>query len=419
MIKSKTTFQPKGHVLMNELTLFTMALGLAKPWQVVEIKFSKEEGRLDLRIDFPKGAKFACPSCQEASCEVHDTQERTWRHLNFFQYETLLHARVPRVDCGRCGVHQVEVPWARPGSGFTLLFEMLVLQLSREMSVAGVAEVTSEHANRIWRILSHYVEKARLAVDLSGFRKLGIDEFSLRKGHVYMTSFSDLEGARVIFLGEGRKKGVIREFVEDLRKREISPSRIDVVCCDMWDPYLNGLGKHISQAAIVFDRFHVMVQINQAIERVRREEQQANAALKKTRYIWLKNPKNLTEKQAVQLGQLKGLDLKTARAYHIKLALARFWEIADPTEALAYLKQWYFWATHSRLSAVIKAARTIKRYWHGVVSYLNEQITNGVVEGLNSKIKTAMKRAYGFKHVGYLRTIVYLVAGKLSFTYPY
>lgn len=404
---------------MNELTLFTMALGLAKPWQVVEIKFSKEEGRLDLRIDFPKGAKFGCPSCQEASCEVHDTQERTWRHLNFFQYETLLHARVPRVDCGRCGVHQVEVPWARPGSGFTLLFEMLVLQLSREMSVAGVAEVTSEHANRIWRILSHYVEKARLAVDLSGFRKLGIDEFSLRKGHVYMTSFSDLEGARVIFLGEGRKKGVIREFVEDLRKREISPSRIDVVCCDMWDPYLNGLGKHISQAAIVFDRFHVMVQINQAIERVRREEQHRNAALKKTRYIWLKNPKNLTEKQAVQLEQLKGLDLKTARAYHIKLALARFWEIADPTEALAYLKQWYFWATHSRLSAVIKAARTIKRYWHGVVSYLNEQITNGVVEGLNSKIKTAMKRAYGFKHVGYLRTIVYLVAGKLSFTYPY
>ena len=404
---------------MNELTLFTMALGLAKPWQVVEIKFSKEEGRLDLRIDFPKGAKFACPSCQEASCEVHDTQERTWRHLNFFQYETLLHARVPRVDCGRCGVHQVEVPWARPGSGFTLLFEMPVLQLSREMSVAGVAEVTSEHANRIWRILSHYVEKARLAVDLSGFRKLGIDEFSLRKGHVYMTSFSDLEGARVIFLREGRKKGVIREFVEDLRKREISPSRIDVVCCDMWDPYLNGLGKHIPQAPVVFDRFHVMVQINQAIERVRREEQQANAALKKTRYIWLKNPKNLTEKQAVQLGQLKGLDLKTARAYHIKLALARFWEIADPTEAVAYLKRWYFWATHSRLSPVIKAARMIKRYWHGVVRYLNEHITNGVVEGLNSKIKTAMKRAYGFKHVGYLRTIVYRVAGKLSFTYPY
>lgn len=405
---------------MNELTLFTMALGLSKPWQVVDIRFSKEEGRLDLRIDFSKGAKFPCPTCEkERDCEVHDTQDRTWRHLNFFQYETYLHARVPRVRCGQCGVRQVEVPWARPGSGFTLLFEMLVLQLSREMSVAGVAEVTSEHANRIWRILSHYVEQARLAVDLSGFRKLGIDEFSLRKGHVYMTSFSDLDEARVVYLGEGRRKGVIREFVKDLKKREVDPEQIEVVCCDMWDPYLNGLGNHIPHARVVFDRFHVMGQINQAIERVRREEQRANAALKKTRYIWLKNPKNLTEKQAVCLEELKGLDLKTARAYHIKLALARFWEIVDPTEAMAYLKRWYFWATHSRLSPVIKAARTIKRYWYGVVSFLEARITNGIVEGLNSKIKTAMKRAYGFKHVTYLRTIVYLVAGKLSFNYPY
>jgi transposase len=410
----------KGYASMDELALFSQALGLARPWQVVDIKFSKEEGRLDLKIDFIKGAKFLCPSCEgPQESEVHDTLDRTWRHLNFFQYETYLHARVPRIRCGKCGVKQVDVPWARPGSGFTLLFEMLVLQLSREMSVAGVADVTAVHANRIWRILSHYVEKARLAVDLSEFRKLGIDEFSLRRGHVYMTSFNDLDGARVIYLGEGRKKEVIEAFVEDLRNRDGDPEKIDVVCCDMWDPYLNGLGRHIPQARVVFDRFHVMVQINQALESVRREEQRTNAALKETRFIWLKNPKNLSERQRVQLGELKGLDLKTARAYHIKLALARFWEITDSTEAVAYLKRWYFWATHSRLAPVIRVARAINRYWHGVVSYLEARITNGIVEGLNSKIKTAMKRAYGFKHVGYLRTIVYLVAGKLSFTYPY
>jgi hypothetical protein len=159
----------KGIVLMDELSLFTLALGLSKPWQVVDIRFSKEEGRLDLRIDFPRGAKFPCPTCEGQECEVHDTKDRTWRHLNFFQYETYLHARVPRVGCDRCGIKQVEVPWARPGSGFTLLFEMLVLQLSREMSVAGVADVTAESANRIWRILAHYVEEARRRVDLSGF----------------------------------------------------------------------------------------------------------------------------------------------------------------------------------------------------------------------------------------------------------
>jgi transposase len=405
----------KGIVWMDELTLFTMALGLSKPWHVVDIRFSKEEGRLDLKIDFSKGAKFPCPSCAEQESEVHDTKDRTWRHLNFFQYETYLHARVPRVRCGRCGIRQVEVPWARPGSGFTLLFEMLVLQLSREMSVAGVAEVMGEQANRIWRILGHYVERARRQVDLSEFHILGIDEFSLRKGHVYMTSFSDLEASRVVYLGESRRKEVVEEFVEDLRGRGIDPGQIDLVCCDMWDPYLHGLRNHVSQARVVFDRFHIMHQLNKAIEKVRWLEQKENKALKKTRYLWLKNPRNLTREQEEQLEELKRLDLKIVRAYHIKLALARFWELMDPIHAACYLKRWYFWATHSRLKPIVEVARTIKRYWNGVVRYTTCRITNGVVEGLNSKIKTAMKRAYGFKHVAYLRSIVYLVAGKLCF----
>jgi transposase len=405
----------KGIVWMDELTLFTMALGLSKPWHVVDIRFSKEEGRLDLKIDFSKGAKFPCPSCTEEESEVHDTKDRTWRHLNFFQYETYLHARVPRVRCGRCGIRQVEVPWGRPGSGFTLLFEMLVLQLSREMSVAGVAEVMGEQANRIWRILGHYVERARRQVDLSGFHILGIDEFSLRKGHVYMTSFSDLEASRVIYLGESRRKEVVEEFVEDLRGRGTDPGQIDLVCCDMWDPYLHGLRNHLSQSRVVFDHFHIMHQLNKAIEKVRWLEQKENKALKKTRYLWLRNPRNLTREQEEQLEELKRLDLKTARAYHIKLALARFWELKEPVHAAFYLKRWYFWATHSRLKPIVEVAKAIKRYWNGVVGYTTCRITNGVVEGLNSKIKTAMKRAYGFKHVAYLRTIVYLVAGKLCF----
>lgn len=405
---------------MDELTLFSLALGLAKPWQVVDLKFSKEEGRLDLWLDFGKGAKFPCPSCEETQkSEVHDTLERTWRHLNFFQYETYLHARVPRIRCGKCGVKQVDVPWARPGSGFTLLFELLVLSLSREMSVAAVAELTNEHANRLWRILKHYVERARREVDLSAFHQLGIDEFAIRKGHVYMTSFGDLEASRVIFLGEGRKKGVVKAFIEDLRSRGIDPGQIDVVCCDMWDPYLNGIGTFLKKALVVFDRFHVMTQLNKALEMVRREEQRDNEALTKSRFLWLKNPKNLTNTQEARLEALKKLDLRTGRAYQIKLALARFWEIADPAEAVSYLKRWYFWATHSRLQPVIQAARTVKRYWKGVVCFLDARVTNGMVEGLNSKIKTAMKRAYGFKQVGYLRTIIYLVAGRLTFTYPH
>jgi len=405
---------------MDELALFSLALGLTKPWQVIDLKFSKEEGRLDLRIDFLKGTRFPCPACPDTPAgKVHDTEDRTWRHLNFFQYETYLHARVPRVRCGKCGVKQVAVPWARPGSGFTLLFELLVLSLSREMSVAAVAELTAEHANRLWRILAHYVERARRAVDLRAFRKLGIDEFSIRKGHVYMTSFGDLEASRVVFLGEGRKKGVVEEFLRDLEARGADPAQIKVVCCDMWDPYLSGVHRFLKQGRIVFDRFHVMNQLNQALERVRREEQRDHRALVKSRFLWLKNPENLTASQAARLESLKRLDLRTARAYQLKLSLARFWKIADREEAVAYLRRWYFWATHSRLQPVIAAARTIKRYWQGVVGYLEARVSNGMIEGLNSKIKTAMKRAYGFKHVAYLRTIIYLVAGRLSFSYPH
>jgi len=419
VIRFEANLNKKGVASMNELGLFTLALGLTEPWRVSDLKFSKEEGRLDLWIDFVKGAKFPCPACEATKeGEVHDTQDRTWRHLNFFQYETYLHARVPRVRCGSCGIKQVEVPWARPGSGFTLLFELLIVSLAREMSVAAVAELVSEHANRLWRILDHYVERARQAVDLSGLRQLGIDEFSLRKGHVYMTSFGDLEASRVVFLGEGRKRGVIEDFIRDLESRGVDSGQIEIICCDMWDPYLSGIGESLKRARVVFDRFHVMNQLNKAIERVRWEEQRENKALKKSRFLWLKNPENLTPKQEARLQALKRLDLKTARAYQIKLALARFWEIANPAEAMSYLKRWYFWATHSRLKPVIYAARTIKTYWQGIINFLDARVTNGMIEGLNSKIKTAMKRAYGFKHVGYLRTIIYLVAGRLTFSDP-
>jgi transposase len=198
---------------------------------------------------------------------------------------------------------------------------------------------------------------------LSAFHQLGIDEFSLRKSRVYMTSFGDLEASRVVFLGEGRTKGVVQSFINDLMSRDIDPAQIDVVCCDMWDPYLNGIGRHLAEATVVFDRLHVMNLFNNALEAVRRDGQRENRILKKSRFLWLKNPKNLTGNQEVRLEALKRLDLRTARAYQIKLTLARFWEIRNPLKAVAYLKSWFFWAMHSRLEPVIRAARIIKRYW--------------------------------------------------------
>src|SRR5438132_1337291 len=158
---------------MNENELFQAALGIIPPWLIHQCTFSVEAGRLDLYLDFPRGATFPCPVCATANCKAFDTTALTWRHLNFFQHQTFLHARTPRVECSRCGVHRVSVPWARPGSGFTLLFEAFVLQLVKVMPVLPAARLLGEHDTLVWRIVHHYVDSARRQADHSSVTQVG------------------------------------------------------------------------------------------------------------------------------------------------------------------------------------------------------------------------------------------------------
>jgi len=399
---------------MDERELFGLALGLKAPWAVMEVRFDVEVRRLDLVVDFAEGSRFPCPRCSQEACPVYDTRVRTWRHLDFFQHQTFLTARVPRVACPVCGVHQVVVPWAREGTGFTTLFETFLLDLARQMPVSGVATEARVHPDSVWRVLRHYVEAALAQQDLSGVTAVGLDECSKQKGHQYLTTFCDLDQARVIFVAEGKEAATVQQFADALVAHGGDPAQVTQVCCDMAPAYISGTETFLPNAAITFDRYHVMALLNHAVDEVRRQEAQEVAGLKATRYLWLKNPETLTAGQRTTLRSLKGLDLKTARAYHVKLALRRFWTFRYPKVAERYLQRWYFWATHTRLTPVIEAAKTIKRHWHGVLAFIRSRITNGVVEGLTSKIKTALKRAYGFKTFENYRTIIYLVAGKLE-----
>jgi len=137
-------------------------LGIVPPWEVKEVSFSKETNRLDITIGFQKGALLPCP-VGGALSPVHDTTEKQWRNLNFFQYEAYLHARVPRVKCPNsvCGVKLITVPWARPGSGFTLLFEALVMTMSHDMPVNVMSRLLSVTYTRLWHIINAYVDMAR------------------------------------------------------------------------------------------------------------------------------------------------------------------------------------------------------------------------------------------------------------------
>jgi transposase len=400
---------------MDDSELFQQALGLVEPWRVVTIEFDAGQRRLDLRIDFEKGARFACPECDRAGCEVHDTEEKTWRHLDFFQHQAYLTARVPRVRCAEHGVHQVKVPWARERSGFTLLFEALVMALVKEMPVAALAGIVGEYDKRIWRIVHHYVDRAVGAQDLSGMQLAGIDDTSFRRGQDYVSVFCDLDERRAVYVTQGRDQATVKRFAGFLREHGGDPGQITEVCQDMSEAYLAGVLKHLPAAEITFDRYHIRQQLSKAIDEIRRHEaKEHKQLLKNTRYLWLKRPKNLTDKQHDWLDELLQQPLDTVRAYEHALRFDTFYELDDPVQAEEYLRRWVIEARDSQLEPLINFAEMLEEYWLGVTRWHHSKVSNGLLEGLNSLIQAAKRRARGYRSIRNYTTMIYLVVGKLS-----
>ena len=402
---------------MRDTDLFQTALGLAPPWRVTASDFDGGARRLDIHLDFPRGAGFACPGCGAADCRAYDTEDMTWRHLNFFQHEAFLHARVPRVTCKGCGVKRVPVPWARPGSGFSLLFEAMIMTMVKAMPVAAVARMVGEHDTRLWRIVLHYVDEARERADFSDVTRLAFDETAARRGHDYVSLFVDLDRRRVLFATQGKDAKTVAAFAQDLTAHGGDPKAIEEVCIDMSPAFIAGAAQSLPNAQVTFDKFHVVKIINDAVDQVRRAEQKGRAELHKTRYLWLKNPANLSDRQTAALDGLAGRNLKTARAYQIRLT---FQDLYDQPLATAetFLKKWYFWATHSRLPPIIEAAKTVKRHWAGILRWFHSKIANGLIEGINSLVQAAKAKARGYRSTRNLIAIIYLIAGKLEFSLP-
>jgi transposase len=344
---------------MRDLETFQAALGLKDPWFVTGSRFDAAAKRLDIDISFDRQTLFACPSCGAVDCPVYDARPLTWRHLNFWQHQTYLNARVPCVRCAACGVKTVSVPWSRAGSGFTLLFESHVMDLVPAMPVAAAARMVGEHDTRLWRILHHYVDAARARADHGGITRVAFDETAARRGHDYVSLFVNLDHAQVLFVADGKDAATVSAFADDLTGHGGDPAAIAEVCIDMSPAFIKGTTAHLPQAEITFDKFHTVKIINDA---VRREEQTSRPELKRTRYAWLRNESSLSTGQRETIESLSHCNLKTARAYQIRLTFQAFYQQPSRQHAEAFLKKWYFWATHSRLQPVINAARTIKRH---------------------------------------------------------
>lgn len=394
--------------------LFSEALQIREPLYVQQVVFDQQQGELHIHIDFHKGAKFSCPECEKPGVCVHDTEDKQWRHLNFFQYKAYIHFRHPRVRCDDHGVHRIKVPWAQRGSGFTLLFEALVMELAGCMPVKDIAKNVGEHDTRIWRIINRYVDAGRAEADYSSLESVGIDETSSKKRHTYVTVFTDMQESRVVHVEVGKDAQTVQSFKQMLQDRDIDPLQITQVCADMSPAFRRGVADAFPHAEVTFDKFHVIKLINEALDEVRREEQKDQVLLKRSRYLWLYNPKKLSTKQAVALQQLTKLNLKTVRAYRIKLALQEVYRAVDKQTAETLLRKWYAWAIRSRLKPVKDVAQTIKTSWNGILNYFDSWLTNGVLESINGVVQAARRRARGYRNVKNFITMIFLLSGKLN-----
>ena len=432
--------EPEAVMLQNDL--FRLALGLPEPWFVSDVRLDPkldlksgrkpepkpdlmdqvgfDPGELHVTIDFSPGGRFACSECGRCGLEVHDTLERTWQHLAFFQHEAWLHARVPRTRCEKCGVHLVSVPWARPGSGFTLLFEAMSLMLVAQMPVLATSRLMKTTDGRLWRVLRAYVDLARTRVDMSGVTTVAADETSRKKGHSYVSIFADPrpEERKVLFVTAGKDQTTFEEFLKDLEAHGGKADNVTDVVADLSAAFQAGKEKCFPKALLTHDKFHAMKLVTDAVDKTRRLEVSSRPELKGTRYIFLKNPLNLTEKQLETWDQLKDGNLRTLEAYRLYLAFRDIWDYT-PAFAPAALGRWISWALRSRVGPMVKAAQTIRQHVKSILRVLSNDLTTAVMEGINSLVQAAKARARGYRNVHNFITIIYLIAGKLDLRFAH
>jgi len=394
--------------------LFELSLDIHEPLYVDSYTFDGRE--LHIYIDFRKGAHFVCQECGSAQTEVHDTKLKTWRHLDFFHYKCFIHFRTPRVDCYGCGIYTWTPPWSLPGSKFTELFERFVLMLAQSMPVVKIAELVREHDTRLWRIIKRYVNRAYSVMDFSELTQVGIDETSSKKGHNYITVFTNMDNGNVVFATPGKDAGTVKEFADELTLHNAHASQIKHAAMDMSASYISGVTDHFPNAEITFDKFHVVQLLNKAIDEVRREECKENPILKGSRQLWLHNPGSLTVAQAKQLETLSKENLRTAKAYQLKLTFQDIYRNVyyHPAAAVIAVEKWLSWAVRSRLEPIKVFAATIKKNFSGVINYFYTRLTSGLVEGINSRIQEIKRRARGFRNIDNFISMVYLVAGGLD-----
>ncbi|MCZ6799521.1 MAG: ISL3 family transposase [Nitrospirae bacterium] len=407
---------------MQDTALYQHLLGLTSPWTVGRVELNIKEQCVEVWAEHGDGVVWACPTCARELPLYDHAEPRTWRHLDSCQYQTHLHARIPRVACRQHGVVQVSVPWAEPRARFTRLFERLALDVLRQCDVTGATKILGISWDEAWGMVRRAVQRGHQRKRTKPLRRIGVDEKAAAKGHRYLTLVCDLEAGTVEHIAEDRKQESLASYY-----RSLSPSQlagIEAVAMDMWVPYLQATRAWVPEAAskIVFDRFHVMGYLGKAVDTVRKQEHRVllaagDGTLTGSKYLWLYSQENVPPTRRKEFDVLRRKALKVGRAWALKEAFRHLWAYVYPASGWKFWKRWYFWATHSRLAPMRKAAQTVRRHIDNILTYYQHPVTNAMSEGLNSKIQKIKNMACGFRNIENFKTAIYFHCGGLDL-YP-
>lgn len=397
--------------------LFEAALGIAPPWFVVGVRFDEASKVLTVGIDFTVGSRFAVDGAT-GEHPVHDTLTKTYRHLNFFQHECVLEVRTPRVRLPDGSVRLVKPPFAGKLSGFTLLFEALVLMLARQMPFAAVARIVGISAYRVLAICRRYVTLALDQACFANVKTLAIDETSRARGHDYVTLAADADERRVLAVVEGRDAKAVAAIAEELVEHGCAPQQIESVSIDMSPAFIKGCSEQLPNARITFDKFHVIWHANAAVDKMRRIEQRSNKSLKGMRWSLLKDRASLRPEAAADLDALiaRMSTVRTARAWLYKEQLREILQRKQINVVRDMLTHWCTRVMRSKVEPMKEVAAMVRRHLEGIVAWTQTRQTNGFLEALNGLFQAAKRRARGFSNFNTIKTVLFLIAGKLDFS---
>jgi len=405
---------------MEELTLehfYAQSLGLAAPWRVVKAVIDGERKEVRIRVECAAGEAWVDPETRERA-QIKDWQERTWRHLDTCEYQTIITARVPRVVLSDGRTMTVRVPWAEPGGRFTKRFESRVIALLEQCrTVRGAARLARLTDDQVDGVMQRAVARGLLRREDEPLKYVGLDEKAIAKGHRYATILNDLEGGRVIDVVPERTQEaaalLLRTLSEEKRKQ------IEAVAMDMWPAYISAVEEVLPSADIVFDRFHVKKHLGEAVDKIRRQEHRelsaaGNLILKGSKYLWLKTHEDMRLKASREFRALLVQDLQTGTAWALKENFDHFWSYRQWGRACRFIDHWMETVFATGLTALEKAAEMIGVHAEGILNFIFHRITNAASEGINSTIQSLKHAARGLPAFKTFRTRVLFFLGKLD-----